>query len=129
MLDSGPYMLPGLPNGTKNTQEMDWVYSEFKLATDMSTVCIAAMKMAKQVEAQKLIKRRKTIEVGEQNNAPAIPTLGEDIVLKNCNNFWRNMEMIMMKVTKKAGDADGDVCQDNDFSFEVEGQSKVLINL
>jgi len=59
MWDMGLYIFLGLPNHTECTQEMDQGYQTFKPATDRSALRVAAMKMAKRVEARKKSKRNK----------------------------------------------------------------------
>ncbi len=41
-MEKGVHIGLGLPNGTESTQEMDQGFTEYKPATDESTVCVAA---------------------------------------------------------------------------------------
>ena len=70
MWDIGFYIFLGLPNGTECTQEMDQGYQTFKPATDRIAIRVAAMKMARRVNARKKAKLNKAA-VASTNDKPA----------------------------------------------------------
>ncbi len=126
LYDKGVHNLLGLPNGTKNTQEMDQGFTEFKPATDKSTVRVAARKMAKRVEARKLMKKK------EQQKEVASVALANTNYDNNSssNNISssgvredRTHVDDLEEYLEEEGDADWDNDDDDEenFTFEVKG--------
>ncbi len=122
MLEKGVHIMLGLPNGTECMQEMDQAFAEFKRATDKSALWVAATAIAKQVEARKIMRKRKAEEEGRkltQNNHFAPPSSIDNLL----NYFEEDKENDLDDGEEE------DVDEEENYASEIEGHEGNMSNV
>ncbi len=133
-LEKGVHNFLGLPNGTESSQEMNQWFTEFKSATDASTICIAAMKMAKRFEGREKMRlwlaQEATKKEGVQEGSITETNDGDPSHIANLEEFLAKEDQGEEGFIDKGEEGVADVGEEGmgneddtqaNFSFEVKG--------